>query len=123
MQKAAEALGRVVPFQHETQRGRAGDELVTLITKAGQTIYLTRQEANDMGVRCIGSGQDRVCQFGVFRDDRGAWIYPPQHAPDDLDGSQYRQAYQDRVEDRYFAHRQQRKDRPARTPETIAGFD
>jgi hypothetical protein len=118
-----EALARRPPRRDAVMVGRPTGLERVVITKAGQTLYLTAEEAAATGLRCSGSGEARICQFGLWRDDRGEWVYPPRHDPDDLDGARYRAALLD-LRLRQDARKKDQQQRPQRhTPAPIAGWE
>lgn len=63
---------------------RPGADMVTCHIKDGLTLWLTKEEAGAAGYREVTArdGQRRV-QFGMCRDDRGEWVYPPLKEPDE----------------------------------------
>lgn len=114
MVSIGEALRRHPMRQNPVMTGQPGELLRSVVTKAGATIYLTAAEAAAAGLRCFGAGDERRCQFGLWRDSRGEWVYPPEHDPQDLDGARYREA----LRELKVAHDvdMQSKRRQARTP-------
>lgn len=95
MVSIGEALRRMPPRQDPVMEGASGEVMRCVVTKGGATIYLTAAEAAASGLRCFGVGEERRCQFGLWRDSRGEWVYPPEHDPTDLDGFRYREALKD----------------------------
>jgi hypothetical protein len=109
-----DALAQQPLRRNPVMAGAAVEAQITLTLKSGATLRLTAKEAADAGLHCTGSGEERICQFGLWRDSRGEWVYPPEHDPTDLDGYRYRQALHELEQ----AHRvdMQSKARQPKTP-------
>jgi hypothetical protein len=102
--------------------GANPEEQIALPLANGSTLWISAKEAAEAGLRWLGSGERRRWQFGLCRDERGEWVYPPEHKEEESpeETLERNRIARQRLREMCPKHR---PEEPRRERRQIAGFD